>query len=234
MVIDPFRFGAQAATATWSPLSKYLSLPSGLSVLSNGNTELSANTSATGTYANAVSSREIQNLGYYSGVVETNSGDTVGFGPGAVLRSITSADFPQDNFEYVGLASFSAGLWANSGSVYRQGQSTLTGTGGLSFGVEVAIRLVPNFGGSPTQTQMRAWIRRSGGSWYGGGDPVADTTPTHTATISVNTNYIALLGTVTRSGATSARKVTLHGDAASTTGTPPTGFTKALWGDELT
>lgn len=224
------RIVAAAVTATWSPLTKYQSAPT---VLSGSNLILTANTGATGTYANAVSSREIQDLGYYSGFLEAASGDSVGFGFVRIPIPPLSGNFPQNSNLYPGNETFSAGLWANSGSVYRAGTSTLTGTGGLSFGVEMAVRVVLNFG-TPGTDQWRVWIRRSGGSWFGGGDPVADTSPTISPAIIRAGSAFCVGASVTRSGATSARRVTLHGDAASTTGTVPTGFTAAKWGAELT
>lgn len=224
------RLAPAAPTATWSTLAKYQSAPT---TLSGANLVLMADTGATGTYANAVSSREAQHLGYYSGFVEAVTGDTVGFGFASVPRSPTSTVFPQQSTQYVGNAAASAGLWANSGSVYRAGTSTLTGTSGANIQVEIALRIVLDQGG-PGIDQMRFWLRQSGGAWYGGGDPAADSSPTQVSQVVRSTNYFCVCATVTRSGATSSRRVTLHGDTASTTGTPPTGFTKALWGDELT
>lgn len=229
MIINPYAFATTpAVTATWSPLSKYLSAPS---VLSGSDLILSADTGASGTYANAVSSREIQHLGYYSGFIETNSGDTVGFGFLHVSRTNPATEAPGNSNLYVGNTGGSVGLWANSGDVYQAGAGTIAGAGALTLGVECAVRLAFISG---TSFEVRMWLRQPGGSWYGGGDPAADTTPTHTRTGNAANVYFCLGASITRSGATSARKATLHGDVASTTGTPPTGFTKALWGPALT
>lgn len=223
-------FAPAQPSATWSPLIKYQSAPT---ALSGGNLILTANTAASGTYANAVSSREIQHLGYYSGFLDAVSGDTVGLGFVRVTIPPSSVTFPQSANNYPGNETQTAGLWANSGSVYRAGAATLTGTGGLSFGVEMAVRVVLDFG-TPGTDQWRIWIRKSGGAWHGGGDPAADTSPTISPAIQRAGVLKCVGASVTRSGATASRRVTLHGDAESTTGTPPLGFTPAFWGSELT
>jgi len=222
------RLAGQVITATWSPLSKYQSESS---VLSSGNTTLTANTAATGNYANAVSSREVLHLGYYSGYVETNSGDNAGIGTMQVSRTNPAAEAPGNSSFFVGNTGASLGLWVNSGAVYRFGASTISGTSTLTAAVEIAVRRVLLSG---TTFQYRVWLRRSGGSWIGGGDPAADTSPTHAVSVATSTNYYCIGASLTRAGANSSRFALIHGDAASTTGTPPAGFAKALWGPELT
>lgn len=231
-IINPYRFASSAAvTATWSTLSKYQSAPT---TLSGSNLILTANTGATGTYANAVSSREVQNLGYYSGLIEASGGENGVVGVAAVSRSSPTSAFPAGAAGWVGSGSTSdgsAGIWANTGALYRAGGSNITGASGNSLQIEMAVRI-----GAPSSgiSEYRFWLRQNGGSWYGGGDPVANTTPSFTRSVNITNFWVCVAASIVRSGATSARRATLNGDAASTTGTPPTGFTAALWGPELT
>jgi hypothetical protein len=218
-------------TATWSPLTKYQSTPT---VLSGSNLILTANTGAVGTYANAVSSREVQDLGYYSGVIEASGGENGVVGLAAVSRSSPTANFPGGAAGWVGSGTTSdgsAGIWANTGTLYRAGNPNITGASGNAITVEMAVRIVPPSGGI---SEYRFWIRQSGGAWYGGGDPVANTTPSYVRSVAIASFWVCVGASIVRSGATSARRAILHGDAASTTGTVPTGFTAAKWGAELT
>ena len=221
------RIASAAATATWSPLTKYQSAPT---VLSGSNLILTANTGASGTYANAVSSRVVQDLGYYSGVVEATGGENAGLGVVSVPQPVSSASFPQNSNGWAGSGQ-SGAIWANTGFMYTGTASGVSGSSGTSIAVEMAVRLTPPVSGT---AMARCWIRQSGGAWYRGGDPVADTTPSFIIAYNVPGATIAVGASIARSGATSARRAILHGDAASTTGTPPVGFTKALWGAELT
>ena len=222
-ILDPYRFAAAPAlTATWSPT--YLSAPS---VLSGGDLTLTANTGAAGTYANAVSSRNVSDLGYYSFNVSTNSGETVGIGVASITSPPTATLFPEDSENYLGDTTDTLGLWQNSGVFYGGITARAPAPAGNTKSYEIAVRFAPD---TPTST-VRVWMREPSGSWLGGGDPVTDTTPTQII-LRENTAQVVIGASLTKSGANSSRFAVLHGDAASTTGTPPTGFTAALWGAE--
>lgn len=230
-IINPYRFGSAAVTATWSTLSKYRSAPT---TLSGSNLILTANTAASGTYANAVSTREVSHLGYYSGVIEAASGENGAFGVALVSKSNPALRFPGSSAGWVGSGTESdgsAGLWANTGTLYRAGNTNITGASGSNITVQIAVRIVDVGGGN---SEARLWFRQSGGSWYGGGDPAANTTPSYTRNFVPASFYIAIGASIVRSGATSARRATINGEASTTTGTVPSGFTAALWGAELT
>ena len=180
------------------------------SVLSVGNLRLTANTGAAGDYANTRATRAVTGNCYFSAEVANFTSEDAGFGIAAESWTLSAAAL------FVGGGGESAGMYSTSGNVYASGFRGSGGTLGSVDSVQVAVRTA----------SRRVWIRRNGGAWQGGGDPVADTTPT--ATIG-GTGALFPAASLTRAGATPSRYVQLHPDAASTTGAVPVGFTAANW-----
>lgn len=205
MILNPYRFASGGGGGgSQSFNSALLSAPA---VLTNSDLRLTANTGATGDYANARAIRAVTGDCYFSATVANNTTEDAGFGVARESFGITSAvDFVRE-----------PGMYSTNGNTYGPGGLIASGgTLGSVSSVEVAIR---------TSTR-RVWIRRNGGAWVGGGDPVADTSPTLTLS---GTDLIFPAATLTRAGASGSRYVQLHPDAASTTGTVPSGFTAANW-----
>lgn len=208
IILNPFVFGV-VVTATWNP-----AVVSPAAVLSVANTRLTANTGAAGMYAATRSTRAIQGLCYFSAEMSKDiaSGSTYGFGISDATKDFTPGS------AWIGDATTGVGVWGPSGIVFQNGADTglSVGTFGGIDTAQIAIRVATR----------RVWIRRAGGAWAGGGDPVADTTPTATLT---GSGALYVVGTVTKAGANASRYVELDIDAASTTGTVPSGFIAANW-----
>lgn len=182
------------------------------SVLSLGNLRLTANPSASGEYATARALKSIQGLCYFSMPLRRDaSGAVCGVGLADATLDHTSAG------NWAGMNTSSISVWSPNGIVYFNGSSigglgTLSTPDSIQFAVRVATR--------------RVWIRRAGGTWLGGGDPVADTTPSATL---AGSGLLYPSGSVTVDIATSHRWVEINPDPASTTGAVPSGFTAANW-----
>jgi hypothetical protein len=118
---------------------------------------------------------------------------------------------------YTGIDSASIAVSSPNGSTFVNNTNIgSAGALGNPDNIEVAVRV----------STRRLWIRQNGGSWVGGGDPAADTTPTATLT---GTGAIFPAAWVASSGATAARYVEINPTAGTTTGTVPSGFTAANW-----
>lgn len=192
-------------SSTWDPAV----LSTGASLVS-GNLRLQA--SAGTNFSNTRSQKAILDLAYLSCVIGfVSGGDNGGCGIADAAIDFTTAT------RWVGDGTDSIGVWGPVGVVYVNGVSAGS-VGAIASGVsiEFAIRL----------TSRRVWVRRSGGSWVGGGDPAADTTPTVTLSGSADLHMAASLS---RPAATSSRYAQLGNNSAATTGTAPSGFTKANW-----
>lgn len=200
--------GGGGLSATYDPAQ--VSAPA---VLSNGNLRLTANPAATGVYANTRSTRALQGLAYISSLIgNAGAGASYGFGVADSTWGVANA-----SVYCGGSGSNSIGIWGPVGNVYFNNAVIATvGFGSAPFSIEVAVRVA----------SRRVWIRRAGGAWAGGGDPAADTSPT--ATLS-GTGAIFAAASVTRAGSSVSWFSELHPDAATTTGTPPSGFTPANW-----
>lgn len=180
-------------------------------VLSLGDSRLTADTAAAGTYANVRSTKPLTGLAYISGTVSMNDLSTnAGFGVGDITSAVTNASI------YMGQQNLNVAMWGRTFTRYfNNGAQTYTGGGsGSPADVQIAVRVATR----------RVWVRVNGGVWHGGGDPVADTSPTVTLS---GTGAIYAQGTITRAGAAAGRYVDLHGTAATTTGAVPAGFTAA-------
>ena len=186
----------------------FLSVPAVLSVT---NLRLTANLAAVGNYGNSRALKAVTGMCYLSFVVGiTSSGAVVSPGLGDATWGGTSAAV------YAGSTSTSIGVWGPNGDVYVNG-SVVGNVGAIAAGdfVQIAIN-----------TSRQVWVRKGGGAYVGGGDPAAGTSPT--ATLS-GSGDIYPIGSVDRLSTTAPRYVQLAPDAASTTGTAPSGFTKANW-----
>ena len=150
-------------------------------MLSNGNLRLTANTGTAGAAANVRAVRAVAGNCYFSATVANNTSEGAGFGLVRLSEVITAA------------LLLTKGMYSTSGNTYGPGGFIASG-GTLESvsSVQVAIRTA----------SRRVWIRRNGGAWVGGGDPVADTSPTMTL---IGTDDIFPAATVTKAGATAAR-----------------------------
>lgn len=196
-----------ALTATWDPAHL-----SSATSLTNSNLTLNP-VGASGTYACSRSTRALQGLAYVSANCSTNSSGSMfsGFGIADATAGFNSTNM------YTGFTSLSVGGGPTDGNVYNNNASIGVLTGIANPGdVQIAVD-VPN---------RKVWIRRSGGSWLGGGDPAAGTSPTLTLG---GSGALYVVGSCYRPSFNASRYIILHGDAASTTGTPPSGFTAANW-----
>lgn len=193
------------ASVTWDPAAK-----TAATVLSMSNIRASTTSGSSGNYASARSTKAVQGLGYFSAQLTPNgTGDVIGLG-------IADAAFPlATTTRWVGDGTNSVGIWGPATAGYFNGGSL-----GISIGngnlLEIAVRAA----------SRRVWIRANGGSWNGGGDPSADTSPTAVIT---GSGPLYLVTSIDRSGASSARFIDIAPDAASTTGAVPVGFTAANW-----
>lgn len=112
-------------------------------------------------------------------------------------------------------------LISGAGSLQTNGNGSSLGTlGGSSTTAEIGVEIAVD-----TSTR-NAWIRRSGGTWIGGGDPSTGSTPSVTLG---GSGPIFALAYRQNGGPNTARYVDLHPDAASTTGVVPSGFAAANW-----
>lgn len=181
-------------------------------VLSSANRRVTALSTRAGSYANARSLRPLRGLAYLSLEAQTDAlGSVLGVGVCDAALDLSSAS------NYVGISTGSVALWLPSGNVFVNGSSIgNAGTGPNLTTVEIAVRV-----GS-----RRVWIRRSGGSWVGGGDPVADTSPTATL---AGTGNIFAAASLSPASATAGRYAELDVDAESTAGAVPAGFVPANW-----
>lgn len=205
MMMIAQRIAAGGVAVTWDPATK-----SSPAVLSAGNIRLATTSGTSGTYGNARSTRAIQGLCYVS--VSTNTDST-----GEVLGAgICDSTFPQaTTSRWVGDGTTSVGLWFPASTGYFNGSPIGTATGSPTF-IEMAVRVA----------SRKVWLRAEGGAWLGGGDPVADTSPTATLT---GTGALYVVGSIDRRSATSARWIEIASTAGTTTGTVPSGFTAANW-----
>lgn len=161
---------------------------------------------STGVYARAYSANALTGKTYLSGVA-TASGAAIG-----IARESTKLD-PSTYF--VGVTPNALGVWVG-GSVYTNNNVIGSVGAGSPLAVEIAVD-VPN---------RKVWVRKNGGSWVGGGDPVAGTLPTYTMP---GTDALFLAGCVYVYNSTSAgRSARIH-TAADLSGSAPSGFTALLY-----
>lgn len=120
---------------------------------------------------------------------------------------------------YLGQTSDACGVWSPGGGVYVSSSKIRTISG---LGVATTQRL--DFAVDATNNaSIKIWIRKSGGSWEGGGDPATGTTPT--ATIAITGSLYA--------AATPYQDPCyeeLLANPADMTGTAPSGFTAGIPG----
>lgn len=159
-----------------------------------------------GTYATARSRLALADMGYFSATPNAPAaGETCGFGMADETAAFTSGS------TWAGNTNLSGAVWSQAGTGYFNGSSV--GSGGSSASSDI----------QGCRRGRRGWLRRAGGGWIGGGDPALDTSPTFTIS---GSGKIYLIGSIT---AGALATLTIHKDAASTTGVVPAGFTAASW-----
>jgi hypothetical protein len=201
-------YGAAAppATQTWNPAHK-----SSIAVLSAADLRLTSLTSG-GSYAVTRGTKACAGLCYFSMLVGfTASGSVCGGGVADATTDLTnSSNFPGIDSKSIELGSPNGSTFFNNTNIGSAG--TLSNPDNIEVAVRVATR--------------RVWVRQNGGSWVGGGDPAADTSPTATLT---GSGDIFPAAWVTSSGTSASRYVEINPTAGTTTGTVPSGFTAANW-----
>jgi hypothetical protein len=216
---------APAIEAAWA------ASPSVNAIRSESNRRFEADVSGSGTYANVVCDKVLQDLGYYSVEVNVEGGEVA-----AVGLCYYSTDFSASNPEHwagIAVGGFVAGesnlgFWGNTGIIYRRSIAIRALPASNSVDLQIAVRR--------DGSSWRVWMRTDGGNWNnispspGSPDPVADTGPFLVLEDGTETR-LQLIATIQRSGASSARFVRLHGNASETTGAVPSGFTAALFAD---
>jgi hypothetical protein len=207
---------APAIEAAWA------TSPSVNASLSESNRRLEVAGSGSGSYANVVSDVCVADLGYYSAHLESNN-ESVGVGFTYYLTNFDASNAARWIGDS-GAGDTSVGGWIDSGTSYRNGVA-LNNFGATTSGdYQFAVRR--------SGSTWRIWIRLDGGFWsgvtpgIGSPDPETDTNPSYIFNDTSETR-LQMAASIFRSGATSARFVRLHGNAAETTGTVPTGFTAA-------
>lgn len=198
----PVAAGPVVTDNAWDPTKA-----SPRALLSNSNLTVAIQAGA-GIYGTVGAVKAVTGLCYFSGTPNASGGgETAALGLGDSTVTFT------DGATWVGDGSLSAGCWPNVGTVYFGGSSVGSAGSSATSDIQIAVRV----------SSRRVWIRRAGGAWVGGGDPAADTSPTCTLT---GTGSIFPMASIS---AGSASAITLHKDAAQTTGTVPSGFTPANW-----
>ncbi len=192
--------GGDGITLTsWDP-----SKLSPLGTLSAGNRLLGAN--ATGQYANCRSIGALAGLVYFS--VRCVKGNSNNWGAGLMDASVVAG-----NAAWVGSGN-SAGIW-KEGRVYQAGGTLHTFIAPpTSSEVQIAVRA----------SARRYWMRINGGAWVGGGDPVADTTPTG---VLPGTGVIYIAASIDSRGVPDGTAL-LPASPADVTGAVPAGFTAGV------
>lgn len=181
-------------------------------VLSVDDRRLTADSSGTGNFANAMSNLALSGNCYFS--VEagySGAGESVGVG---VARE--SGVLFVEGLYYGQLATGTA-TYVPENTVYANAAVVGNDTDAAASPqiLEFAVR----------SASGTVWIRRAGGAWIGGGDPASDTTPTATLT---GSGDICVVATIYRPSASSYRYVEIH-RVADITGTPPSGFAAGGW-----
>lgn len=191
--------GVAPMLTTWNP--GYLS-PS--AAVAASNTELRAATTAN--YANSRSLSVLSGDVYFSARCEKGSSNNFGFGVADAGVNLTASG------SYVGLGA-SIGIW-QEGRIYMGGTSIhVPGALAASVGIEVAVRVA----------SRRIWLRQSGGTWIGGGDPAANTTPTGTLG---GTGALYIAGSLdSKAAGTANALIRLPTNPVGVTGSAPAGFT---------
>ena len=191
--------GVVPMLTTWNP--GYLSPAAAVAA---SNTELHASSSAT--YANSRSLSILSGDVYFSARCERGSSKNFGFGVADASVNLTASG------SYVG-GGASIGLW-QEGRIYAGGSALVSGLAVATMqDIEIAVRT----------SSRRVWIRRTGSAWIGGGDPVANTTPTYTLG---GTGVIHVAGSLdARTGGTANALIRLPTNPVNVTGVAPAGFT---------
>lgn len=202
IVASSGRRRAIATDNSWNPAHK-----SPRAVLYTSNRQL-GNGASGGAYANARTLLPLRGLCYVSCTLpNVLAGDVLGFGIADESALFVTAD------TYVGDESGSVGVWAPNGTVYSG--AIAIGGAGSSGDAQAAVRV----------DARRVWLRRHGGGWVGGGNPVANTSPTF---ILPGVGRIFAVASID-AAVPSATRMTLGHNAAATTGAVPAGFTAAAW-----
>lgn len=198
--------GGGGGGQTWNPSHK-----SSIAVLSSGDLRLTSLTSG-GTYGVTRGTRACVGLCYFSMLVGfTASGSVCGGGVADATTDLTLTT----NYPGIDNKSITAGS-PNGSITFNNTNVGSAGSLANPDNIEVAVRV----------STRRVWIRQNGGSWVGGGDPAADTTPTATLT---GTGDIFPAAWVASLATSASRYVEINPTAGTTTGTVPSGFTAANW-----
>ena len=189
---------------TWDAATK-----SGAAVLTNSDYTL-ARASSSGNYANVRSLLKITGKLYFSVATVWGSSDGRNGGVGIADSTWVSSS----NLTYIGEGN-SVGLWgpgdgANNWRVYRNGSTLHNGSTPIG-NIEVAV----------DASTRNVWIRSSGGSWIGGGNPATGTTPT--ASIPGTGDLYAAASSYATTG-WATRTFTLQSTLSAITGVVPSGF----------
>jgi hypothetical protein len=152
----------------------------------------------------------VTNLGVGAGCARSNMPKTAGNWRGTIVAGV-----PAGANVVVGIIAASAGTATAPGAVHGVGLSN-------NGQVRVAGTIAHTIGALPTRYVVeiylraatgRVWIRADGGAWIGGGDPVADTTPT--AILGPSTGYVlaaSTLGSVQGFATIATRGLEIVGD----------------------
>lgn len=207
MIINPYRF-SRAAPSPWHAASAHSA------IIIDGMTIRQTNRSS-GLYSSARLDTAYSGKCYHSfSVTYGATGSILGVGAVNGTQSLTSDAY------WMGANNASGAAWGPTDSSYANGTSVGPGfneSGSIPFTVDYDIAV-------DTATR-RVWIRKSGGSWIGGGNPAAGTTPTFTAPSATSGLFFA--GTFTAfgdHGLTYAITALLGADAV---GAPPSGY--SVW-----
>ena len=175
-----------------------------LNPLANGGTLSGGNLNATsGTNTIIYSTFALQTNKYYWEVTLTNS----------TTQQIGIADFSKTNTTNVapGDAGKNGYIYLTNGSIYNNGSQLSSGLSTVTTNDVVGIAY--------DSATNKLWFNKNGGTWFGGGDPAAGTTPT--VTTSSSFTYCPVLGA---GGGSDAVNVAVNFGQRPFAYTPPTGF----------
>lgn len=143
------------------------------------------------------------------------SGGILGVGTVNGTQALTSDAF------WLGSTNTSGAAWGPDDNSYVNGASV-----GPGFDEDYVTPIDVEYDIAVDTSTRRVWIRKTGGSWIGGGNPASGTTPTYTSPSSSSGLYFAGCFTAGDVPGTEYEITALLGDAA--LGTPPSGY--SVWG----
>jgi len=192
--------GAQRMYASWNPADRAANIS-----LANANTRASTTVNSSGGSVRsdtAIVGKVYFELDCYTA---TTAGSVLGAGIADATEILTN---------FAGSSNKSCGLWPPAGQFYFNNAVINTTATGLSPRVQYAV----------DATSRKVWARVNGGSWIGGGDPVAGTTPTCTLS-----GTGSLYAYATPWQTTNGVYIDLIPNPTGMSGSAPSGFTAGLF-----